>query len=137
MPFGAITVLLALYAIALATQADTYWDIPGVVAVGIVADTSIALLKERVRTGNTFYAFAFAVPFLLTAAYVASVRVYDGTLGWPPNMIIGAPFIAGIAGLLVSFCFAPPLTAAVVVPESEPGHLPLYEDATTARVHAT
>jgi hypothetical protein len=110
MPFGAMTVLLTLYAIALATQSDTYWDVPGVVATGVLADVLLAALKERARSGNTFYAFAFVVPFVLTETYIASVRAHDGALGWPPNMIFGAPVIAGIVGLLISFCFAPPLT---------------------------
>lgn len=119
MPVGAMTVLLTLYALALATQSDTYWDIPGVVATGIFADLLLATLGQRARSGNGFYAFAFVVPFALTASYIASVRAHDGALGWPPNMIIGAPFIAGIVGLLVSFCFASPLAAAEPVEETE------------------
>lgn len=119
MPIGAMTLLLTLYALALATQADTYWDVPGVIATGILADVLLAVLGARARSGNGFYAFGFVVPFLLTASYIASVRVQDGALGWPPNMIIGAPFIAGIVGLLVSFCFAPPLAAGEPVVESD------------------
>jgi uncharacterized membrane protein YhhN len=137
MPFGAITALLTLNAVALATQSDTYWDIPAAVVAGIVADILLAALKERARGGNAFYAFAFVVPFVLSAGYIVSVRLHDGALGWPPNMIVGAPFIAGIVGLLVSFCFAPPLGVRVVAPESEPGHLPVYEETSAARVHAT
>jgi hypothetical protein len=121
MPFGAITALLALYSIALATQSDTYWDIPAAIATGIVADILLTWLGERARSGNGFYVFAFIVPFVMTASYVASVRINDGALGWPPNMIVGSPFIAGIAALLVSFCFAPPLSVAAEVPESRLG----------------
>ncbi|HLI94759.1 MAG TPA: hypothetical protein VKT72_01595 [Candidatus Baltobacteraceae bacterium] len=117
MPLGAFTLLLGLNGIALATQSDTYWDIPAALATGILADLLVAVLKERVRSGNAFYAFAFIVPFAMTVFYIASVRLNDGSLGWPPNMIIGAPFIAGFAGLLVSFCYAPPLPQAVSVPD--------------------
>lgn len=120
LPLGSITVLFALYAIALATQADTYWDIPALIAAGIVADVLLALLNDRARYGNGFYAFAFIVPFAMTAGYIASVRLHDGGLGWPPNMIIGAPFIAGFVGLLVAFCYAVPLPAPQAVPEQEP-----------------
>lgn len=137
MPIGSMTVLLTLYAIALATQSDTYWDIPGLVATGVMADVLLASIGERARSGNAFYTFAFIVPFVLTASYLVSVRVHDGALGWPPNMIIGAPFIAGIVGLFVSFCFAPPLRVGAVAPEPETGHLPVYDDAAAARVHAT
>ena len=118
MPLGAMTVLLGLYALALATQADTYWDIPGLLLTGIIADALLAMLKDRARSGNGFYTFSFIVPFVMCTAYVASVRMHDGILGWPPNMIIGAPFIAGIAGLVMSFCFDPPLAATA--PAREP-----------------
>jgi hypothetical protein len=117
MPFGAITVLFGSYAIALATQSDTYWDIPAAVAAGVIADIWLAVLKDRARTGSGFYAFAFAVPFAMTALYLASVRIHDGALAWPANMIFGAPFIAGFAGLLVSFCFAVPLPQAAAASE--------------------
>ncbi len=109
MPLGSMTFILGLYSIALSTQADTYWDIPAALAAGIIADVLLAVLKDRARAGNGFYAFAFTVPFVMIAAYSAAVYVHDGGLGWPPNMTIGAPFIAGFVGLLVSFCFAPPL----------------------------
>jgi hypothetical protein len=113
MPLGAITVLLGLTAVALATQSDTYWDIPAAVATGIFADVFIAVMKDRVRSGNGLYAFAFAVPFVMTALYIAAVRLQDGAVHWAPNMTVGAPFIAGFAGLLVSFCFASPLAQPV------------------------
>jgi hypothetical protein len=111
LPVGALTVLFALYAVALATQTDTYWDIPSIVAAGILADVLLAIFGDRMRSGNGFYAFGFAVPFVLTAGYLVSVDLHDGGLGWPPNMIFGAPFIAGFAGLLVAFCYAIPLAA--------------------------
>ena len=117
MPLGSFTLLYGLYGIALATQSDTYWDIPAIVAAGVLADLLCVILRDRARYGNGFYAFAFIVPFFMTAAYVASVYVHDGGLGWPPNMIIGSPFISGFAGLLVSFCYAPPLAQAQAAPE--------------------
>src|SRR5579884_421225 len=119
MPVGAMTVLLALYAMGLATQSDTYWDIPAAIATGILADILLATLGERARSGNGFYTFAFVVPFVMCAAYVACVRLHDGALGWPPNMVAGAPFISGFVGLLVAFCFAPPLAAGEPVREPE------------------
>jgi hypothetical protein len=115
LPLGALTVLFALYAIPMATQADTYWDIPSIIAAGVLADVLLAIFGDRVRFGNGFYVLGFIVPFVLTAGYIVSVNVHDGGLGWPPNTIIGAPFIAGFVGLLVSFCFAIPLPAAQTV----------------------
>ena len=109
MPLGAITVLLAYYSIALATQKDTYWDVPAAIITGIVADSMLAVLRSRARIANGFYTFAFIVPFVMSAGYIACVRLHDGLLAWPPHMILGAPFIAGFVGLLVSFCFISPV----------------------------
>lgn len=109
MPAGAMTLILGLYAIALATQSDSYFDIPAAIATGIIADLLLYVLRDRARAGNGFYTFALVVPFVMCTSYVTAVRIHDGGLGWPPNMTWGSPFIAGFAGLLISFCFAPPL----------------------------
>lgn len=119
MPLGSITLLFGLYATALATQADTYWDIPSLLVTGIIADLLLAVLSDRARSGNGFYTFAFIVPFVMSASYIASVSLHDRGLGWPPNMTIGAPFIAGFVGLLVAFCYAIPLPAPAQAQQSE------------------
>lgn len=132
LPAGSITALFALYAIALATQADTYWDIPAAIAGGIVADVFLIALRERARAGTGFYSLAFAVPFVMTAAYILSVYLRNAGLGWPPNMIVGAPFIAGFVGLLVAFCYAIPLAAPAVQPGMRVPEVPARDVA----VHA-
>ena len=131
LPFGSITLLLGLSAIALATQSDTYWDIPSAIVAGVLADVLIAVLKERARAGNGFYAFAFAVPFVMIAVYEGCVAVSTGGLGWPPNMTIGAPFIAGFVGLLVSFCFAIPLPVAAAQARTPAPEAPVPDVAMT------
>jgi hypothetical protein len=81
-------------------------------ATGLLADATLALCGERVRRGTGFYAFAFGLPVVLTAGYlIASAATGSGTV-WTPNMLLGVPLLAGIAGLLVSFCYAPPLPEA-------------------------
>jgi hypothetical protein len=114
-----MTLVLALYSAALASQADTYFAIPAGLAAGIFADMLLLTLRERARAGAGFYAFAFAVPFVLCVAYETAVRYHDGGLGWPFNMVVGSPFIAGFAGLLVAFCYAAPLGARVSSQEFE------------------
>ena len=113
MPLGAMTLILGLYSGAMASQADTYFAIPAGIAAGVFADVLLLALRERARAGGGFYAFAFAVPFVLCVAYETAVRYHDGGLGWPFNMALGSPFIAGFAGLLVAFCYAAPLAAGV------------------------
>jgi len=65
------------------------------------------------------------VPFVMTALYVFSVYLRDGGLGWPPNMIVGAPFIAGFVGLLVAFCYSIPLAMPAVQPDMRVPEMPV------------
>lgn len=109
MPFGAITLLLFLFATALAFQSDLFITILPATIVGLLADVAILFLGERTRSGAGFYTFAFVLPAALFAAYELTEKVSAGVLGWPPNMIAGSPFIAGFSGLLVAFCFKPPI----------------------------
>lgn len=116
MPFGALTFLLTLFAIAMAFQSDLYWQILAALVTGVLADVAIVLLGERARTGFGFYALAFGIPAVLFAFYLVVAKLAYGGLGWPPNMIAGSPFIAGFAGLLIAFCFAPPLRSGEGLP---------------------
>jgi hypothetical protein len=118
MPFGAMTFLLGIFAIAMAFQSDLFYEIIAAVVTGLLADFAIAILGERARGGIGFYALGFSVPAVLFTLYLVIARLtLPGGLGWPPNLIAGSPFIAGFAGLLIAFCFAPPLRA----PEAEAG----------------
>lgn len=134
MPLGAMTFILALFSFAMAAQSDTYFTIPAAVATGIFADILLLTLRERARSGGAFYAFAFAVPFVLCAAYETAVRYHDGGIGLPFNMVLGSPFIAGFAGLLVAFCYATPLAAGAPAVETAPARaeVPLGEPVPSA-----
>jgi Tol biopolymer transport system component len=107
MPFGAMTVVVVLFSAALATQNDDYFAIPAALVAGLAADMFIASRGEAARRAPGLYVVGFGVPFLLTAGYVVAIALARG-LGWPPNMAIGSPFIAGVAGLLVAFAYEPP-----------------------------
>lgn len=109
MPFGAMTFLFGLFAIAMAFQSDLFAEILAAVFTGLATDVAIAILGERARAGLGFYALGFGIPFVLFAAYLIVARIALHGLGWPPNMIAGSPFLAGFAGLLIAFCYAPPL----------------------------
>jgi Tol biopolymer transport system component len=109
MPFGAMVILFGLFSVAMAFQSDLFAEIIAAVVAGLAADVAIALLGERARTGLGFYALAFCIPLVLFAAYLIVARLALHGLGWPPNMIAGSPLIAGFAGLLIAFCYQPPL----------------------------
>ena len=118
MPLGAMTFLLGMFAVAMALQSDLYYEVIAAIATGILADIAIAVLGERARDGFGFYALGFGIPAMLFTLYLIIAKLtLPGGLGWPPNMIAGSPFIAGFAGLLIAFCFAPPLRS----PEVEAG----------------
>ncbi len=118
MPFGAMTLLLGFFAIAMAFQSDLFYEIIAAVITGLLADIAIALLGERARSGFGFYALGFLIPALLFTSYLIVAKLtLPGGLGWPPNLIAGSPLIAGFAGLLIAFCFAPPLYSSGEAPE--------------------
>lgn len=116
MPLGAMTLLLGLFAVAMALQSDLFAEIIAAVLTGIAADVAIAFLGERGRYGVGLYALGFAIPFVLFASYLIVARIVLHGLGWPPNLIAGSPFIAGFAGLLIAFCYAPPLRSPQQTP---------------------
>jgi hypothetical protein len=118
VPFGALTFVFGIFAIAMAFQSDLYYEIFAAVFTGLLADAAIAMLGERVRAGLGFYALGFGMPAVLFTLYLVVAQLtLPGGLGWPPNLVAGSPFIAGFAGLLIAFCFAPPLRS----PEVEAG----------------
>jgi len=108
MPFGAMTLVLVLFAASLATQNDEYFAIPAALVTGLLGDIFVASLGERARHAPSLYVLGFGLPLVLTAGYVVAVSLARG-LGWPANMALGSPFIAGFAGLLVAFAYEPPL----------------------------
>lgn len=111
MPFGAMTLVLVLFAFALATQNDDYFAIPAAVITGLAADAFLASRGERARRAPGSYVVGFGVPLVLTAGYVVAIAIARG-LGWPPNLAMGSPFIAGVAGLLIAFAYDPPSALA-------------------------
>lgn len=114
VPIGALTVVLVFNALAMVIVSDYYFLLWGVSAVGILADIAAAIFGARISDGSPFYVFAFGTAFLLAAAYEVSIALNSG-LGWPPNIVLGTPIICGIAALLLSYAFRPPLAAAPTI----------------------
>jgi len=108
VPFGALTFLFTIYGVMMATQEDTYFIIPVLFASGLIGDTAVSILQERVRSGVWFYAFGSALPLLYFAFFIVAAHETTG-LDWAPNLVFGSPILAGIVGLFVAFCFEPPL----------------------------
>lgn len=107
-PAGALTVVLMFNALAMVVVSDQYFLLWGVLTAGIIADVALAILGARASDAHAFYAFAFGTALLLAACYEAAVAWHAG-MGWPPNIILGTPVLAGVAGLLLAYAFRPPL----------------------------
>ncbi|HEY2475591.1 MAG TPA: hypothetical protein VGI19_12445 [Candidatus Cybelea sp.] len=110
VPFGALTLLLACFALAMAVQTDLYiYAIAGFIT-GLLADASVTTLRERARAGTCYYALGFGVPALFTAIFlVITVASAGWHSGWVWNLLLGAPLLAGAAGLFLAYCFDSPL----------------------------
>jgi hypothetical protein len=111
-PLGTFTLILPLFALAMAAQSDLYVDALAALATGILADGALWLLGPRARDGTAFYIFAFGLGGVFSAAYLIATIANSGGTAWTPNMLLGIPLITGCAALLVAFCYAPPLPKA-------------------------
>jgi hypothetical protein len=109
VPPGTFTIVLTLFALAMATQSDYYYDAIPALCTGVAADIAVIIMGKRLSAGTPFYTFAFALTAILTASYLLASTMAAGATAWNPNMLIGVPILAGCAGLLVAFCYNPPL----------------------------
>jgi hypothetical protein len=112
VPLGALTLLLTGFALAMAVETDLYiYAIAGLVT-GVVADVAVATLHERLRAGRAYHALGFGVPALFTALFlIITVESAGGKSGWVWNLLLGAPLLAGAAGVFLAYCFDSPIEA--------------------------
>jgi hypothetical protein len=110
VPYGALTLVLTAFALAMAVQTDLYvYAIAGFVT-GFVADIAVATLRERLRSGTWYHALGFGVPLLFTGLFFTiTVQGADGQTSWVWNLLLGAPLLAGAAGLFLAYCFDSPI----------------------------
>ena len=110
VPFGSLTFMLTAFALAMALQSDFYVYAIGAAVTGVLADAAIAIYKDRLRGGLGFYALGFLLPLVFTALFqIVTVRSGGGKSGWEWNLLLGAPLLAGIAGVMIALCFDSPL----------------------------
>lgn len=101
LPVGAITLILGVNAALMTVLRDNYWYVIPAVIAGVAGDATSYLMRRR-STVVRARVLASGVPALWYAAYLVAVAFTSDGLGWSIHVIAGAPFLAGIAGYLMS-----------------------------------
>jgi Tol biopolymer transport system component len=107
LPLGAITMILTVNAALMTVISDYYWYIAPALMAGILGD----LLAWGTRDSDPVRQarlLATGVPAIWYGGYLVAVAVTQDGLGWSIHMILGAPVIAGIVGMLLSVLVFPP-----------------------------
>ena len=112
LPFGALTLLLGLNGLLMFSLWSGHLDgfysvLAAPVLAGLVGDLLILWLKPSVERVMALRLLAFIVPLL----YFLGFFIIESTIGniwWTIHLWLGACFMAGIAGLGMSYLLAPP-----------------------------
>jgi hypothetical protein len=112
LPFGALTLLTLLPSALMSLFEDTYQLLPAMLAAGLLADTLLRWLRPAIERRAQLRIFAFAVPTLIYSLYFLTLHLIWG-IAWTIHLWIGAIFLAGVAGLFVSFMIAPPFSVSL------------------------
>ncbi len=116
LPFGSLTLILAGNAVLMFLLGLRYssaqWPVLLAALVGgIVADLLLAVLKPSAQRVMALRLFAFITPFAFFLIYFAALLLTGG-IWWRIHMWLGAPFLAGVVGLGMSFLLVPPTIPA-------------------------
>ncbi len=118
LPFGALTLLFTANAALMSVFQDSYLLIPTAALAGILADLLYWWLQPSTTPKRTesLRIFAFAVPFVYYLCYFVPVIIYNGGITWSIHLWLGSTFMAGIAGLVLSYLMVAP-RSAITSPE--------------------
>jgi hypothetical protein len=110
LPFGALTFLITVTSLAVASLHDHYEFVPGAVITGLAADLALQAFKPSAARPLRFHLFAFGLPLVFFGLYFVTVALTQG-VAWSVHLAWGAPVVAGVIGLFVSFLMLPPILA--------------------------
>jgi hypothetical protein len=113
LPFGTVTLLLGVSSAMMYgtryTQAKSFVIVPLIaIGVGLLADLALASWRPSALRVRALRAFSFGLPFGFFMAYYVGLLLTKG-LTVTAHMWLGTSVMAGIAGLFISYVFAPPL----------------------------
>jgi Tol biopolymer transport system component len=120
LPFGAVTILVAINAVLATINTDGWRFIPALILAGLLIDVVLTRMPPA-RRGRLA---AILAPVGLVLGYGLTLLVL-GTLAWSPTLLIGTAVAAGLIGWLIGVLLpviakAPP-TVPGAAPEPRPG----------------
>ena len=109
LPFGSIAVVAGMNGIFLGVLQTQFQLIPVAIVGGLIADALVFWLKPGVERVTALRIGAFAGPVGVSSLYLLVVTVTLG-MAWPITLWLGAIFVSGAIGLLLSYLLVrPPL----------------------------
>lgn len=106
-PFGFVTTLFTLSVLAMGLMIEHEILAIGAAFTGVIADVSLRQLFPLEKHRAALRLFAFGVPAVFMCYYFPFIIFAYGTW-WSVHMWTGSVFLAGVAGLLLSFVAWPP-----------------------------
>jgi hypothetical protein len=112
LPFGSVTLLVAVPNVLIATMLDPTARSIGLSAIGSLAaglagDVALARYVDMRVASWRSRLFGFALPFVFWAVLMALAYAVTGGFWWSPHVAFGAPVIAGLCGLLLTLASEP------------------------------
>jgi Tol biopolymer transport system component len=106
LPLGSITLIMTVNGALMTVISDNYWYIAVVAIAGVLGDVAAYLTRDRPMKWRA----RLLTPLVLAiwyACYLAVVAFTQGGIGWSVHMIVGAPVLAGVVGLLMCLVVFP------------------------------
>jgi hypothetical protein len=106
LPFGAVTMLVAVPNVLIAVMLDPLplpilLTLASALAAGLAGDAALSRWGD-IATPWRSRLFGFGLPFVFWAVYVTIAYFAVGGFWWSPHVVYGAPVIGGLCGLLIS-----------------------------------
>lgn len=107
LPPGTATLIFTLSAVLISFMADEFRFIPVAILAGVAADILILLLRPGPDRVGQLRIVAFVVPAFYILLYFIAVALTSG-VAWVIHLWFGAPIMAGILGLFLSYLVVAP-----------------------------
>lgn len=108
VPLGTFTIMLGLSFSMACILLGNYNLIPVAIVSGLAADGFYRVFKPSAERVGALRLFVFVVPVSLFLFYFIDLRLFKD-VWWPLTIWSGSIVMSGVAGLLLSYLFVPPL----------------------------